>query len=158
MLLESSVKGIGKAARSTLLQGFDNERFPAQGGSRPRITLQMPMLHVQEFIRRLYAKKRSGGVIFIDGINEFYSTLRELLFDDTAEQPEDTLLRLVHALAADDKERDDIMAHLLGPGLLQQAGVPVPLRNMLRASMSCTWFSMDSHVILQPQVPCLVRR
>ena len=144
MLLESSVKGIGKAVRATLLKGFEKLRFPAQGGSRPRITLQMPMLHVQE-LRRLNAKRLSGGFIFVDGRNAFYSTLRELLFDspDTAKE---ALSNLVHVLSSDEHERDVLMAELLGPGLLQQAGVPEPLRRMLRASMSRTWFCMDSHV------------
>ena len=145
MLLESSVKGIGKAVRATLLKGFEKLRFPAQGGSRPRITLQMPMLHVQEFVRRLNAKRLSGGFIFVDGRNAFHSTLRELSFDssDTAEE---ALSHLVHMLSSDAHERDVLMAELLGPGLLQQAGVPEPLRRMLRASMSRTWFCMDSHV------------
>ena len=146
MLLESSVKGIGKAVRATLLKGYDELRSPAQGGSCPRITLQMPMLHVQEFLRRLNARRISGGLIFIDGRNAFYSTLRELLFDVSDSSAEDALLQLVHVLSPDEAERDSLLADLLGPGLLQQAGIPEPLRNMLHASMHRTWFCMDSRV------------
>ena len=145
MLLESSMKGIGKAVRATLLEGYDRVCFSEQGGSRPRVTLQMPMMYVQEFVRRLQNKRRSGGFIFIDGRNAFYSTLRELLFDVPG-TAEDGLRRMVDMLSPDEKERDRLMADLLGPGLLRQSGVPEPLCQMLRASMNSTWFSLDSRV------------
>ena len=53
MLLEASAKGLGRAVRQSLLEGFAQVALPEQGGSRPRVTLEMPMMYVQEVLRRL---------------------------------------------------------------------------------------------------------
>ena len=146
MLLEASAKGIGRAVRQSLLEGFTTVALPEQGGSRPKVTLEMPMMYTQEVLRRLKKDCRPGGVLFIDGRNAFYATVRQLLYGkDTWDTPEQ-LQELADLVEPDPERQLQFLSNLLGPGLLQEAGVPSPLRHMIMASMDRTWFTFGEQV------------
>ena len=148
MLLEASTKGIGRAVRQTLLQGFANVASPEQGGSRPKVTLEMPMMYVQEVLRILRRDYKPGGVLFIDGRNAFYATVRQLLQGNESYDTVHQLQELAQVIAPDEAAQTRFLSTMLGPGLLQQAGVPEPLRRMILTSMDRTWFTFGDHIFL----------
>ena len=146
MLLEASAKGIGKAVRRALLQSYNAVVLPEQGGSRPRVTLEMPMMYVQEILRRLKKDCRPGGIIFIDGRNAFYATIRQLLQGNETHDTMQQLQELASILEPDPDRQLTFLSTMLGPGLLQEAGVPEPLRRMIMSSMDRTWFTFGERV------------
>ena len=85
-------------------------------------------------------------MLFIDGRNAFYATVRQLLHGQETWETPDQLQALADLIEPDPKRQLDFLSNLLGPGLLQAAGVPTPLRHMVRAWMDRTWFTYGEHV------------
>ena len=96
MLVEGASKAVGKALRANLLQAF--ERCAAQGtcGARKRRPLALPSHTVQGHFAYLQRQHLSGGAVFIDGVNAFYSTVRNFLFGELRPEDVDSWLLAVH--------------------------------------------------------------
>ena len=85
---------------------------------------------------------KAGAIIFLDGRSAYYATVREFLWTHTCETVQD-LEALLDVLLPDEDVRDEALAALLGPGLLEQADIPSGLQDYLRSHLRGTWFTLD---------------
>ena len=141
-LSEAAYKGVGRALRHRLSAGLRRIASSGQHGSLPKEQIGLPAQHVQAYLQLLMHEARSGAVIFLDGRSAYYATIREYLFShacDSAAELED----LIRILIPDEELIDEALSALIGPGLLQQAGLPSGLQEYLRANLRGTWFSLD---------------
>ncbi|CAE7506713.1 unnamed protein product, partial [Symbiodinium sp. CCMP2456] len=142
MLVEAGAKGLGRAMRAALLEGFEKARVEGQGGSRPRAPMQTAMSQVRGFLKDIRQKQRSGGVLFVDGQAAFYATIRQYLTGRDGQDPLDQLERLSEALFEEEVDRDKFIATALAPGLLEIHGVPLEVRRVVAAMLDSTWFGL----------------
>ena len=142
-LYEASAKGVAKALRRTLLKSFEAVAMEAQCGARKGFPLELPAHHVRAYIQALKLQRRSGGILFLDGRSAYYATLRQHLHGEESLSSPQELESFVQALQPNAELQDQLIAQLLGPGLLQQAGVPSAVREYLRDSMRGSWFCLQ---------------
>ena len=138
-LAEAAFKGVGKALRVHLAEGLRRLATPGQHGSLPRENIGL-----QYFAHLAQQRNRSMAIIFLDGRSAYYSTIRDFLFDHELTDPA-SLEDLIRLLVPDEDLHEAAVGALLGPGLLQMAGVADGLADYLRASLQGTWFTMDVH-------------
>ncbi|CAE7343965.1 unnamed protein product [Symbiodinium sp. CCMP2592] len=142
LLLEAGAKGIAKAIRNDLLQGYSQLRQAGQSGSMPGQPLQISMAHVRGLVKRIKASGQSGGILFVDGRAAFYSVLREALLGTDSAQPQQFVEKLAELVFHTREKQSDFILAALGPGLLQQTGVPLAVRRYVAAGLDRTWFSV----------------
>ena len=140
LLMEAAAKGVGRALRPALLRGLQQLRQPGQGGSFPHEPLQWAMALIRGFTRRLKASKRTGGVLFVDGKQAFYATLRQALTGAESGCPVSVVEDLATRFFQDPQDRLDFVAAALGPGLLQASDVPEVVRRVAISSLQRTWY------------------
>ena len=141
LLCEPAIKAIGTALRTPLLQALESLRTPGQGGSRPKAPLQVPMATARGFMNFLKDSGACGALIFVDGRNAFYATVRERLLGRDFHHPADYLAELADAVYDCPRDRLQFLADAIGPGLLSTAGVDPAVRSLLAASLTGTWFA-----------------
>ncbi|CAE7453145.1 unnamed protein product, partial [Symbiodinium microadriaticum] len=140
LLMEAAAKGVGRALRPALLSGYQQLKQPGQGGSMPKEPLQWAMALIRGFTRRLRSRGCSGGVLFLDGKQAFYATLRQALIGIEAGSTTEAIGALAERFFHDPKDRLDFVAAAVGPGLLQASGVPEVVRRIAVASLKRTWY------------------
>ena len=142
LLVEAGAKGLGRAMRQCLLRGYEQLRVEGQGGSRPKAPMQVAMGLIRGFVAELQAKRKSGGVVFIDGQAAFYSTIRQALVGRDGFDSMEGLRRLSEVLFQTEKERPQFISTALAPGLMEASGVPIEVRRVVAASLDRTWFGV----------------
>ena len=130
-LAEAAFKGVGKAMRKRLADSLQDFITPGQGGSLPGQQIGRPSQHVMAHLNLALHRNESTAVVMLDGRTAYYSTIRQHLFSHDPNDP-DGLDSLLQALVPDNEVRDEVVASLLGPGLLEQAGVSASLEGYLR--------------------------
>ena len=129
-LAEAAFKGVGKA-------------LPGQNGALQGQQIGRPAHHVQAHLQVALQQGRSTAVIFLDGRSAYYATIRDFLFcHDLADLA--SLEELMALLMPDEELRDQGIASLLGPGLLQQSGLGASLEDYLRGNLKATLFTMET--------------
>ena len=141
-LAEAASKGIGRSVRQELVRKLATSATKGQHGSLPGEQIGIPSHHVLAFLQLAQLRNRSTAIVFLDGRSAYYATIREFLFSHTLDDRED-LERLIQLLIPDETLHDQAIATLLGPGLLQAAGVQAGLVDFLRSHLSSTWFSLQ---------------
>ena len=141
LLVESGAKAIAKAVRPSIIQAYRSLRQEAQGGSLPRLPLQMAMGHIRGYLRRLKEDNLSGGVLFIDGQAAFYSTLRQRLLGEEDSESIETLRWLSETCFEDEPSRLRFLSSILGPGLLSRTDTPEAIRRLVVSNLDCSWFA-----------------
>ncbi|CAE7487237.1 unnamed protein product [Symbiodinium sp. CCMP2592] len=121
MLMEAGAKGLGGALRQELLRGFEAVRVEGQVGSRPNAPMQTAMSQVRGFLTELHDKRRSGGVVFVDGQTAFYATIRQGLVGCDADSTLEYLSRLACILFHTEEARDRFIASALAQDSLPDA-------------------------------------
>ena len=144
LLLEAGAKGIARALRQDLLRAFETVRQPAQGDSRPGNPLQVASAHVRGLVKRIRATKKCGGVLFVDGQAAFYSLLREALLGSDSCSPPEFFRKLADEVFTTEDARLHFLVQALGPGLLQESGVPIAVRRFISASLDNTWYGIGA--------------
>ena len=130
--------------RRFLLQALDKMAMPLQLGGRPGGPMTVPALHVAAHLRRMRRLKQSAGVLYIDGVQAFYSTIREIVTGaDETEAGVARIISLIEDMHSDEVVRADLFRLLCGPPILEQAGIPPFVRDFLRAGFRGSHFCMD---------------
>ena len=144
LLLEASAKGVARALRPCLRRSFEKLRVEGQGGSRPRIPIQIPMATCRGFFRTLRHCAQPGGLLFIDGQAAFYSTLRQILTGATGLEDEGCLEQLAEVCFTTEQEKTRFIAQATAPGLLQCTDTPESVRRVLISSFEGSWYAVGS--------------
>ena len=143
-LLETGMKGIAKAVRTKLMCYIEPMFQGGQGGSKRGATLDFPLTLTKSHVRKLWQSSTCGAVIYIDGASAFYAVLREYLLDDSCNMnDQQRLVKVVELLHPSESVRQEILATLLGPSVLQDAGAPHILRRFVATTLNGTYFTMD---------------
>ena len=143
-LQEIPSKAISATFRRHLLQALDCVACPLQLGGRAGGPMSVPSIHVWGHLRRMRAVHQSAGVLFIDGVQAFYSVIRELVIG--VEEGQDGIGRIIAVIESmhhDEQIRSDIFRLLCGPSILEQANAPDFVRSFLRQSMTSTFFQLQ---------------
>ena len=120
--------------RRFLLQALDKTALPLQLGGRPGGPMVVPALHVAAHLRRMRQLKQSAGVLYIDGVQAFYSVIREIVTGaDETEAGAARIAGIIEEMHTDEQVRADLFRLLCGPSILAQAGTPQFVQNFLRA-------------------------
>ena len=141
-LAKAAFKGVGKALRTKLAAGLRRIITPGQHGSLPGEQIGLPAHTVQAYLQYAQTVGQSATVLFLDGRSAYYATIRDFLFTHELESPAD-LHELVRLLVPDESLHDQLVAALVGPGLLAQAQLGTSLQDFLRGNLKATWFTMD---------------
>ena len=144
LLCEPALKGVTTALRTPLLEALERLRTAAQGGSRPKMPLQVPMAIARGFMNRLRRDHVNGALCFVDGKSAFYATARERLLGRDMEQPVHFLNELADSIFENAQDRLSFLRDAVAPGLLESAQVPASVRRLLTATFKSTWFTMGS--------------
>ena len=149
-LVEPAAKGVLKATRPALSQGFERIALPTVGGARRKHPTELAALSTQSHLARLQRTGRSGSVLYLDGTSAFYAVNRSHLFSgDLCE-----LRAHIRQLALEAAVRDRLLAAISDQGALDRAGVPQGTQSLLQAAFATTWFVVDAQ---QPEVQATTR-
>ena len=142
-LQEIPHKATCAAMRRFLLAALDSTALPLQLGGRPGAPMIAPSLHVVAHLRRMRCIKQSAGVLYIDGVQAFYSAIREIVTgaDETPAGVE-RIIGIIEEMHADELVREDIFKLLCGPSILEQAGTPSFVQDFLRVGFRGSHFSL----------------
>ena len=143
-LQEILTKAINSMMRKFLVQAMDRVASPLQLGGRPGGPIMVPSLHVQAHLRRMRRQRRSAGVLYIDGVQAFYSVVREIITGlDEGVEGASRVIAIIDGLSDDESVREDIFKLLCGPSILEQAGTPSFVRSFLRSQFRGSHFEMN---------------
>ena len=144
-LQELPHKAICATMRRFLLAALDSTALPLQLGGRPGGSMLVPSLHVVAHLRRMRQLKQSAGVLYIDGAQAFYSTIREIVTgaDETVEGAA-RIVSIIEDMRADETVREDIFRSLCGPSILEQAGTPTFVQDFLRVGFRGSHFCVGN--------------
>ena len=121
LLQEPAAKAVGKSSRGRIVEVFSRSAMPVQCGAQKAVPLEFPMLHVRAHLASLQASGASGGILFIDAKDAYYSIIKHFLFTDGIMDTPAQLERAICSVHADESERRTLAAALVGPGLLAEA-------------------------------------
>ena len=139
-LVEPSAKGILKATRPILNEGFELVALPTVGGARKRHPADLAALSVQSHMSRLKRQGRSGAILYLDGVSAFYAVHRGHLFGGDLS----CLHAHIQSLPLEPEVRRRISQAIGDRGALARAGIPVGTQQLLGAAFSSTWFVVDT--------------
>ena len=142
-LAEAAAKGIGRSIRIQLADRLQHFATKGQNGSLAGQHIGVPSHHVVAYFQLAQRRGLSTAAIFLDGRSAYYATVREFLFSHELDD-ECSLRQLLDVLVPDASLHDQAVAALVGPGLLQQAGITSGLEGFLRAHLCGTWFTLQS--------------
>ena len=137
LLQEPAAKAIGRSFRSRIVGAFQHHSLPVQCGSQRRVPLELPMLHVRAHMERLAKRRQSGGMLFVDARDAYYSVIKHFLFTDGVLDTPQQLEMAICRVHPDEAARAQLAAALVGPGLLEVADPPV--RNYVRSVLCGAW-------------------
>ena len=142
-LQEIPHKAVCSTMRRFLLQALDHIALPLQLGGRPGGPMLVPSLHVVAHLRRLRRIKQSSGVLYIDGVQAFYSVIREIVVGaDETEAGASRIVSIIEEMHSDELVREDLFKLLCGPSILEQAGAPRFVQDFLRTGFRGSHFQM----------------
>ena len=141
-LAEAAAKGIGRSIRVQLATRLKHFATPGQHGSLPGQNIGIPSHQVLAYLQLAQKKGLSTAAVFLDGRSAYYATVREYLFAQELDD-ERSLRGLLDLLIPDTNLHDEAVAALVGPGLLQEAGIPAGLQGFLREHLQGTWFTLQ---------------
>ena len=85
----------------------------------------VPALHVVAHLTRMRQLKRSAGVLYIDGVQAFYSAIREIVIGaDESAAGAAKIVGSIEEMHKDEQVRADLFRLLCGPSILAQGGTP----------------------------------
>ena len=144
-LQEIPFKAACVTMRKDLVAAFDGRAGRAQLGGRPGGPLAFPALLVQCHLRRMARLGKSAAVIFVDGVQAFYSVYRELVIGvQGADESPKGLIAVVEALHESEEIRQELMQLIVRPSILEETGVPPAIRTLLKACLTDTFFQLDA--------------
>ena len=111
---------------------------PCQG-----IKSSYPSQCVQAYLQLCAKRHCSGAVLFVDGRTAYYSTLRQVRFDDCSPDDFAFLCDLFTKMDFSEEQQVEVLA-LIQQGELQRADVPSSLQEFLQQPLSHTWFTMGN--------------
>ena len=143
-LQEVPTKAISSMMRKYLVQAMDDVAPPLQLGGRAGGPMLVPSLHVQSHLRRMRQLCRSAGVLYIDGVQAFYSVIREIVTGlEDGDQGAHRIVDIISSLSDDETVREDIFKMLCGPTILEHANVPSFVQGFLRSHFRGSHFEMS---------------
>ena len=137
LLQEPAAKAFGKSFRSRIVSVFQKLALPAQCGSQRNVPLELPMLHVRMHLEGLATAHSSGGCLFVDAKDAYYSVIRHFLFADGVIDTPTQLEKAIESIHPDEDHRQLLAAALVGPGLLADAGPAV--QSYIRSILCGSW-------------------
>ena len=149
-LVEPAAKGVLKATRPALSQGFEAIALPTVGGARRKYPTELAALSTQSHLARLRRLGQSGSVLYLDGTSAFYAVDRSHLFSGDLGK----LREHLQQLPLEGAVRDRLLAAVSDKGALGRAGVPQGIQDLLQAAFQATWFVVDAQ---QPEVQATTR-
>ena len=142
-LQEIPHKAVSTMIRKYLVRALDQVASPLQLGGRPKGPITVPSLHALAHLRRARRMKCSAGVLYIDGVQAFYSVLRELVVGlDDGEAGVDRIVSIIEDMHDDETVRADVFRLLCGPSILEQASAPSFVQSFLRSQFHGTFFQL----------------
>ena len=139
-LVEPAAKGVFKALRPVLSEGYETVALATIGGARKGHPADLAALSTQMHLSRLKREGRSGSVLYLDGASAFYAVHREHLFSaDLA-----ALRGHIAQLELEPEVRSRVEAAVSDKGALDRAGIPTDTQRVLRAAFATTWFVVDT--------------
>ena len=143
-LAKASAKRVCRAVRAVLADHLRKVADGGQGGPLKGSSLSVPAHYVASYVRYAVVQQRAGASLFVDGRAAYYSVLREKLFECGSIDDAEVIRHIVQELRHNKEHQDALLAAIVGPGLLQEAGVPagVVLVHFLKATLNNTWFTM----------------
>ena len=100
----------------------------------PAVPFSCPWPSVAAFFADCAATVSLGGVVFVDGASAFYSVLRQRLCSHQY------LEELAVSIFDREEDRLRFLAGAVGPGLLEHAETPEPVRRLIVSSFEASWF------------------
>ena len=145
-LQEIPRKAVCATMRRFLLQALDNTALPLQLGGRPGGPMVVPALHVVAHLRRMRQLRKSAGVLYIDGVQAFYSAIREIVTGaDETEVGAARIVGIIEDMHTDEQVRADLFRLLCGPSVLAQAGAPPFVQSFLRTGFHGSHFCVGEN-------------
>ena len=140
LLQEPAAKAISKSFRSRIVDAFSKHALPVPCGAQRGIPLELPMLYVRSHMAQLAAKHHSGGCLFVDAKDAYYSVIKHFLFTDGILDTPAQLEAAITKIHPDEEQRRLLAAALVGPGLLNEADpvVQMYVREILRGAWTTT--------------------
>ena len=127
--------------RRYLLQALDRVALPLQLGGHPGGPMIVSALHVVAHLRRMRQTKQSAGILYIDGVQAFYSAIREIVTGaDETEAGAARIVQIIEEMHDDETVRADVFRFLCGPSILAQAGTPRFVQEFLRTGFRGSHF------------------
>ena len=106
----------------------------------------VPALHVVAHLRRMRQLRQSAGVLYIDGVQAFYSAIREIVTGaDETEAGAARIVGIIEEMHTDEQVRADLFRLLCGPSILAQAGTPLFVQNFLRTGFHGSHFCVGGN-------------
>ena len=118
-LQEPASKALAKSMRSSIARALDTVAPPGMSGGRKNKPISIPAMTVQAHLAKLKRLNRSGGILFIDGTNAFYSAARAFLFKAPDEQG---LNEWVQQLPIRTSMKERLVLLFAGPTMLEHVG------------------------------------
>ena len=140
-LHEIACKGIGKAVRRRLTDFLAAYAMRGHGSQKGQ-SLGVPSQYVRSYLQMLNLQRKSGGILYVDGRDAYYSVLKQQLQGNFLDSEAD-LIKLADSLAISEEHRLEVLVALAGPGALEEAGAPFEVRHVVRTLLQDTWFTMD---------------
>ena len=132
--------------RGAISAALDMAAPSGMSGGRKKRPMSISAMTVQSHLAKLKRHQQSGGALFIDGANAFYSAARCFLFKT---QDGQGLTDWVNQLPIRACLKERLMLLMMGPTLLDRLGVAASIKDMLSSTFTATWFSV---VLDSPQV------
>ena len=127
--------------RRFLLQALDRLALLLQLGGRPGGPMTVPALHVVAHLRRMRQLRHSAGILYIDGVQAFYSAIREIVTGaDATEAGAARIINIIEEMHTDELVREDLFKLLCGPSILAQADTPSFVHDFLRTGFHGSHF------------------
>ena len=142
-LQEIPHKAVSSMIRKYLVQALDQVASPLQLGGRPKGPIGVPSMHALAHLRRARRMKCSSGILYIDGVQAFYSVLRELVVGlDAGEAGIPRIVSIIEDMHDDETVRADVFRLLCGPSILEQAAATPFVQSFLRSQFHGTFFQL----------------
>ena len=136
-----ALQGIGRSIRVQLAERLKHFTTPGQHGSLPGQNIGVRSHHVLAYLHLAQKRGLSAAAVFPDGRSAYYATVRICSPTNLMRSP---LRGLVGTLIPNPSLHDEAVAALVGPGLLQAAGIPAGLAAFLRYHLQGIWFTLHT--------------
>ena len=145
LLQEPAGKAVARVLREPLEKAFRAQAREGTGGGIKARPMELSSLMVRLHFSRAKAAGRSAAVLFVDGQQAFYSTLREYLWGRLQQEGglEQAVQRLLDGIHVDSQICDRAKQLLSQPGRLVELGVSSSLNYIFQAQLTGAWYCMN---------------